>query len=584
MYTPLLPGTSLSSWLYLKDSRAAQLGAFSQDGLLKREQQNFVQKIGQMSSVDDLMKDYQSLKVALGAHGLKDDLPNRYFIRQVIEQGTDDPGDFANRLSDGRYAALAKTFEALGLTGTGGAGAALPTLSDGLASAVQAAHGESPIYLNAAARMSSSLTLGLLGADSAERIWERALRVPGMANTLGRILGTSATVSLLDTKGQISVFRDAAEAAFGGDRLSVLTDPSNAFAVADAYLGTAGQALEAGFSYGGMKSRIDAITKASSADAARWTALQADAPLRDVLAKALGVSAGFAGLSAADQIAEMKTRAGAVFGRSEFSVFSSQASQTLMGDRYLDPDGKGLAGAFSLGAFTEAVSAARAEGPSIDQKWDSVLKVEPLREALVQGLGLQDGFAALSPEGQVDALKAAMKAQYGTEDVGALEDPKLLAALSGAQVDARIAEVTKNYVEQEFRIAVGELRPELRVAMSLAEELRTAVETGGTESGQWYRILGNSVLREAFQGALGMGANLGQMELDAQVSLMRAGAERLIGSQRAADFLDPQNQDKLITQYLARAGSSGTSFAGAPSGSLFASASAGSILATLYGA
>ncbi|WP_172326907.1 DUF1217 domain-containing protein [Mangrovicoccus sp. HB161399] len=582
MYTPLLPGSSITSWLYLKDSRAAQLNAFSQDGLLRREQQNFAAKIGKMSSVDDLMKDYQALKVALGAHGLKDDLPNRYFIRQVIEQGTDDPGDFANKLSDGRYAALAKTFEALGLTGSGDLSASLPALSDGLSAAVQALNGESPVYLNAAAKLSSNLTLGLLGADTAGRVWERALREPGMSNTLGRILGTSASAALLDTKGQIDVFETTMEQVYGSTKLTALIDPKNAFAVADAYLGTAGQALEAGFSYSGMKSRIDAIAKASSNDADRWAALQADTALRDVMSAALGVSAGFSGLSAADQIADMKSKAEGLFGRSEFSVFTSQANQTLLGDRYLDPDGRGLAGTFSLGAFTDAVEAARDQGPSVGQKWESVLKVEPLRDALVQGLGLGDGFGSLSQADQVAAMKAAMKAQYGTEDVAALQDPKTLAALSGAQVDAQIADVTKSYVEQEFRIAVGELRPELRVAMSLAEEMKTAVETGGTEAGQWYRVLGNSVLREAFQGAFGMGSDFASMDLDAQRSLMQAASERLIGSSKASDFLDPENQEKLITQYLVRSGTAAASYAGS-SGSLFTSASASSILATIYG-
>ncbi|WP_138472133.1 DUF1217 domain-containing protein [Poseidonocella sp. HB161398] len=582
MYTPLLPGNSITSWLYLKDSRETQLAAFSNDRVLQREQANFAGKIGQMSSVDDLMKDYQALKVALGAHGLKDDLPNRYFIRQVIEQGTDDPEDFANKLSDGRYAALAKTFEALGLTGSGDLGTSLPALDDALSAAVTAARGESPVYLNAAAKLSSALTLGLLGADTADRVWQRALERPGVSETLQRVFGTSASAAGLDADGQIAVFRESAEYLYGSTRVSALIDPANAFAVADAYLGTAGQALEDGFSYSGLQSRLASIAAAQGSDADRWSALQADAGLRDVMAAALGVADGFAALDAAGQISALQTATQSLFGRSDFAAFGSQANLTALGDRYLDPQGRGFAGTFTLGAFTAEIEAARDEGPGMDQRWQAVLSVDTLREAMASAFGLEEGFSALSEADQLAALKQAMKAQFGTEDVAALEEPAAMAAFSGLYVDAQIAGITQSYMEQEFRIAVGELRPELRVAMSVAEELQKAVESGGTEVGQWYRALGNSVLREAFEGAFGLSDEFAQMDLDGQVSLMRTSSERLIGSSAVADFLAPEAQEKLITQYLARAGTSGTATSGTAS-SLFADASASSILATIYG-
>ncbi|MBE3639568.1 DUF1217 domain-containing protein [Mangrovicoccus algicola] len=582
MYTPLLPGTSLNSWIYLKESRDAQLSAFGRDAVLQREQQAFAQKISGISSVDDLMQDYQTLKVALGAHGLKDDLPNRYFIRQVIEQGTDAPEDFANRLSDARYVALARTFETLGLTGAGDLGDSLPPVEDDLAAAVRAQRGDSPLHLNAAARMSSSLTLGLLGADTADRVWERALDQPGMTATLSRMLGAPAAVGGLSPAGQAAVFQASVNYLHGGTRLGILSDPANAFAAADAYLGTAGTALEDGFSYGGLRDRLAAIAQTVTDDGDRWAALQADGGLRDVVALALGMSSDFAGLSAADQIAGMRAAATALFGRSDFGLFASQANLTRLGDRHLDPAGRGLAGTFSLGAFIAAIETARGQGPSIDQKWESVLQIEPLRASLAAGLGLQEDFGTLEPQARIAAVKQAMTARFGTADPEALKDPARLAALSGAEVDAQVAAISEDYLEQEFRIAVGEQRPELRVAMSVAEELRKAVETGGTEAGQWYRILGNSVLREAFQGAFGLGGDFASMDLDAQVSMMRSGSERLIGGSAAADFLDPANQEALITRYLARAGTSGTAVSS--SAALFTTASASSILATIYGA
>ena len=56
------------------------------------------------------LQDVAKPVVALGAFGLQDDLPNRFFIQKVLEGGTLSTDSLANKLSDPRYAALAKAF------------------------------------------------------------------------------------------------------------------------------------------------------------------------------------------------------------------------------------------------------------------------------------------------------------------------------------------------------------------------------------------------------------------------------------------------------------------------------------------
>lgn len=582
MYIPILPGTSLNSWSYLQESQQDQLTAFGAAGTLPREQENFVEKIVNMSSVEDLMNDYQALKVALGAHGLQDDLPNRYFVQQVIEQGTQSEDAFANRLSDARYTALAQTFETLGLTGTGDLSESLPSIDLELADAVETQFGESPIYLNAAAKLSNNLTLGLLGADSADNIWQRALENDGLAFSIGKMLGVSDQLTALDNEAQIDLLREVAEFKLGNSSLTALIDPDATFELADSYLGSFGSALSDAFSYTGLNDSLSSLNSAGADEDARWSALQADTATRDVIAQALGVRDALTGLDAQDQIAVLQDATKDMFGRSDFEVFTLQANVSQLGDRYLSPQDESLTQTFTLGGFTDAVSAVLDQGASVDEKWDSALSIDSFKTALAEAFALTDGFDALSDIEQRDALKAEIEARFGTDDVSALEIPENMATLTGLYMDAQISDITNNYVEQEFQVAVGDLRPELRVAMSVADELQAAIDAGGTDDGQWFLVLGSSVLRSAFETAFGLSTDFAQVDLDSQVTTMKEMSQTLIGSDRVADYLESDNLDTLINRYLTLAGTTDTSSSD-PSVSLFSTASANSILSTAYG-
>lgn len=68
------------------------------------------QQVQALSSADDLLADTALLRAALDTFSLGDDVPNTYFLKQVLESDVSDPDSFANRLSDTRYAQLAEGF------------------------------------------------------------------------------------------------------------------------------------------------------------------------------------------------------------------------------------------------------------------------------------------------------------------------------------------------------------------------------------------------------------------------------------------------------------------------------------------
>ena len=107
-YQPVVPLGGNAGWAFLKRTRDDQQAAFVKSKTFARDVDYFRAKIGQVKTAEDLVSDRRLLSVALGAFGLDEDLPNRAYIRKVLEEGTIAEDSFANKLADKRYFAFAK--------------------------------------------------------------------------------------------------------------------------------------------------------------------------------------------------------------------------------------------------------------------------------------------------------------------------------------------------------------------------------------------------------------------------------------------------------------------------------------------
>jgi hypothetical protein len=87
------------------------------------ESRYYLDHIGNVKSVDDFLKDRRLFTFAMKAFGLDDMLQAGGFMRKILNEGVADPKAFANRLTDKRFAVLARVFnfEALGESATQGA-------------------------------------------------------------------------------------------------------------------------------------------------------------------------------------------------------------------------------------------------------------------------------------------------------------------------------------------------------------------------------------------------------------------------------------------------------------------------------
>jgi hypothetical protein len=110
-FTPVIPTTGLAGWNFLQQTLPQQEKVFAESPAIKRDIDYFKDNIGDIKTLDDFMGDRRILKVALGAFGLGEEINKGAFVRKVLEEGVDARTDFARRLNNPDYIALAENFD-----------------------------------------------------------------------------------------------------------------------------------------------------------------------------------------------------------------------------------------------------------------------------------------------------------------------------------------------------------------------------------------------------------------------------------------------------------------------------------------
>ena len=119
---------------------------------------------------------------------------------------------------------------------------------------------------------------------------------------------------------------------------------------------------------------------------------------------------------------------------------------------------------------------------------------------------------------------------------------------------AIIERISQAYLQSEFERRVGEGDETLRLALNARRELQQMQSRESSDQTLWYEVLGNQPLRTVFEGALGFPASYGKLPIDRQHSLFSTQARKFLGSDSFRDLGEPVKMEKIITQYLVRAG------------------------------
>lgn len=115
------------------------------------------------------------------------------------------------------------------------------------------------------------------------------------------------------------------------------------------------------------------------------------------------------------------------------------------------------------------------------------------------------------------------------------------------------AEITGAYLERQFEIGVGNVSPDMRLALGLERDLPALIERGLEDETAWFSIMGNPPLRRVFETAFGLPAAFGALDLEKQLETFRDRSERAFGASEVKDFADPETREELLRVFLVRA-------------------------------
>ncbi|WGH80185.1 DUF1217 domain-containing protein [Jannaschia ovalis] len=223
-FQPFAPSGGLSGWRFVQATLPQQRAAFAAGPVLERELAYFRDRIGTVTSAEELVGDYRLLSVALAAFGLSDEIGNRFLIRKVLEEGTTAPDALANKLSDRRYRALSQAF---GFGDFATPNTALSTFPDQIAEkfterGFERALGETRPGLRLALNARREL-VEIAGSSGSNRTkWFTIMGTPPLRSVMETALALPKSFAALPIDRQLQEFQVRAEAAFGTDDVAAL--------------------------------------------------------------------------------------------------------------------------------------------------------------------------------------------------------------------------------------------------------------------------------------------------------------------------------------------------------------------------
>lgn len=227
MFQPVIPIGGLGGWRFLQETYDSQFKAFTESVQIQRDSEYFREKIGDITTAEEFVKDRRLMTVALGAFGLENDVDNKYFIRKILEEGTTNDDSLANRFADTRYAELSEAFG----FGPGEIPRTLfPSFPDRIIDKFEAASFEIAAgEQNGSMRIAlyAQRELGDLAADdvSNNAKWFSIMAEPPLRNLFETALNLPSSFGQIDIDQQLEVFKKRAAKEFGTDDVSQFTDP-----------------------------------------------------------------------------------------------------------------------------------------------------------------------------------------------------------------------------------------------------------------------------------------------------------------------------------------------------------------------
>ncbi len=227
-YAPVVPLSGLGGWRFLERTQARQQATFDKSPDIQREVQYYKDNIGKITSTKDFVADRRLLGVALGAFGLGAEVDKRAFVRNILDQGTEERTAYANRLGNQKYIDFTNEFS-FGNTG-GYVNTTTKTnkiIDKFLEIKFEEAIGKANPNMRLAMTFKREMTV-LANKNLSENAgWYRAMGSEPVRKVLEAAFNLPAEFSQIDIDKQKDILIDKAKALFGGSSINLFLDPEN---------------------------------------------------------------------------------------------------------------------------------------------------------------------------------------------------------------------------------------------------------------------------------------------------------------------------------------------------------------------
>jgi hypothetical protein len=228
-FQPIVPFGGIAGFNYIERTQEAQQAVFNRSPVIARELDYFRENIANALTAEDLVNDRTLRKVALGAFGLDEDIDKIFFIKKVLDEGTEQDRAFATRLVDPAYRNLADAF---GYGNLLGARVGQSDFASNIINAYQdrqfeIAVGNSDNGVRLAMNFKREIAAYAASENPETSAWFQIMGNTPIRTVIEGALGLPTSIGSLEIDKQRQFFQDAALKTFGGKGVDVFLDSEN---------------------------------------------------------------------------------------------------------------------------------------------------------------------------------------------------------------------------------------------------------------------------------------------------------------------------------------------------------------------
>lgn len=116
-----------------------------------------------------------------------------------------------------------------------------------------------------------------------------------------------------------------------------------------------------------------------------------------------------------------------------------------------------------------------------------------------------------------------------------------------------VEDIIKEHRAQSFEVAIGAQDENMRFALALRRDLTALAQKKGSDTAKWFTLMGTPPLRKVFDMAFGLPDSFASLDLDRQLGVYQARAQRIFGSSQLSQFADGDKLEALTSRFLVRA-------------------------------